>query len=184
VRNTLGNGMTTCKLCYEGDSMRKIKSIRNFCDCLTKKPLLAIVIVSLTLLLTASIVAILLEVNTMPDSKLLQGLWQPISVRHNGREAESDLLENSFIQFNGTEWVSTDPSGETQKGRFDLNEKASPKQINLTVFGDDMKTVRGIYMVEKNKLTVCFVVGDEERPRQFVAEKGLNCILATYQRKE
>jgi len=163
--------------------MRKLKSIRACYDYLANKPLLAIIIVGLTLLLIASVVVIL-EVNTMPDSKLLQGSWQPVEVRHNGRETESDLLEKAFIQFDGAEWVSTDPSGETQQGRFDVNEKTSPKQINLTVSGDEMKTVKGIYMIEKNKLTVCLGVENEERPQQFVAEKGSNCILAKYERKE
>jgi len=77
---------------------------------------------------------------------------------------------------------------ERAKWKYRLNSKKNPKEIDLTPPGG--KTVKGIYKVEKDTLTICYVdtsvdgAEKKDRPTSFDPKKRDDVKVITFVRKK
>jgi uncharacterized protein (TIGR03067 family) len=118
----------------------------------------------------------------MPDHKLMQGLWQAVSVEFDGQKSVApDLLARTTITFDSDKWVSEDVVGMKVKGVFRLNQEASPKEIDFIIHNPHEQPIklRGIYLLRGRTLTICFT-HKGARPKEFVSKKGSNLMLVVY----
>jgi uncharacterized protein (TIGR03067 family) len=72
-----------------------------------------------------------------------------------------------------------------EAGTFTLDPKADPPTIDITL---DMKNlgkdvvVKGVYKLEKDKLTVCFGLNATDRPKAFKVEAGTDTAMFVLER--
>ncbi len=115
------------------------------------------------------------------DKESLQGTWALDSSEVAGRpvtKVQLNALRIKFI-FDGDKLTIQNRSG-SQKARFDLDSAKSPKTIDLMT-GSDVK--RGIYELEGDTFTLCWVPDGEQRPRGMNARPGTRETLYVFKRQ-
>ena len=126
-----------------------------------------------------------------PDGKTaddLRGTWV-------GKKAIVRGIESNFTaiyEFAGSK-INTFLTITNQKGnwKYRTNPSRNPKEIDLTPLDGPFagKTVKGIYRLEKDVLTICYIqlsledAEKKERPSVFESKKGDDVVLLTFERK-
>jgi uncharacterized protein (TIGR03067 family) len=132
------------------------------------------------------------------DMELVQGTWMLVSAEADGKQ----MPREEFDDWKQVEWVVTGekinvkippklqaklvPAGEKFPTlSFKIDPKVRPKSVDVTIpHGDQSLTIKGIYALEGDKLTLCGprdLTG--ERPTDFTAKQGSRRILAVFKRK-
>ena len=107
-----------------------------------------------------------------------------VEVEEKGRQCSSDDIKDSKLIVKGDQMHFV-RGAETVRVSFRLDPASKPKAIDL----EEAKrgTLRGIYLLEEMKLTICisFALGAErkERPRQFKATRENRLTLMVFQRE-
>ena len=70
------------------------------------------------------------------------------------------------------------------KGRYRLAPTQNPKEIDIiaTMGENEGKASKGIYRLEKDKLTICYLPPGRDRPTEFKSEAGTEATLVTWKR--
>jgi uncharacterized protein (TIGR03067 family) len=117
-------------------------------------------------------------------AKEIIGSWKGVSVETLG--LKSDLITDWEIK--DTEIIFTFRGRPTGTYTYRLDAKKSPREIDLTP-KDGGQTRRGIWKVEKDKLTMCIVrsdvtnAGKRKRPRTFSSRARNDVEVLTLKRK-
>lgn len=116
----------------------------------------------------------------------VQGTWEGVTAEQAGKKgrlgAVWEVKEEKIIETNAKgmgEW------------KYRISPAKTPKEIDLTpnVGPAAGKTLKGIYKIEKDTLTICYVSGTveypekKERPREFDTKKTDDVVILTFQRK-
>src|SRR5262249_21025282 len=125
------------------------------------------------------------------DLALVQGTWVIVSVEVEGKP----LPQGQLDELKQIEWVVTKgrvaarKKGEKKEVTltFKIDPKTKPKSVDLTVHdpaGKDSLTLKGIYSLDGDKLTLCGpVVPEGERPTDFTAKAKSGRMLGVFKRK-
>jgi uncharacterized protein (TIGR03067 family) len=118
------------------------------------------------------------------DLDLLQGKWKVVSVEHNGKTTPSKETAKWNLVVAGDKMTSRDGDQVMEESILRLDISVKPKAIDLkfTTGPDKDKTVRGIYQVEGDKLTICVGVPNKDRPKEFRAPEGSDCTLFLFEK--
>ena len=109
------------------------------------------------------------------DYKRIQGRW--IVTSNEIRKQSLPQMAGAVFYFSGNQhWISGD------KGRewFALSESASPRAIDF--YDKKTPTIRGIYKIEGDRLTLCTAAPGQPRPINFRTSPFTGTILTTTQR--
>jgi uncharacterized protein (TIGR03067 family) len=111
--------------------------------------------------------------------KGIEGEWKVVEFVKGGTPREKDRL--GTVTFKGDQMtisMTTNGRKRDETLTFTLDPKAKPMTIDLRpVKGANDQGVRkdqvvkGIYKLEKDKLTICFGLDATERPKEFKSEK-------------
>ena len=108
------------------------------------------------------------------DLATMQGAWQVASHETAGKKADEEELKKADLQLaiTRTKFQYTSAGKPLAEGTFTLDLKA--KSIEADGKTPDCKEVKtiGIYKLEKDTLTVCYVPDGEKRPKEFKSEEG------------
>jgi RNA polymerase sigma factor (sigma-70 family) len=131
----------------------------------------------------------------------LQGTWRLVACTQDGYDVPADVANRVKIAFQGDKMRFTPPlefhelqvegqkkqiEARTGEGSFEvsyrLNPAMKPKDIDLTLpySGDKGPVVKGIYMLENNRLRLCVCYGD--RPQEFGSKEGSKQVLYVMER--
>ncbi len=108
------------------------------------------------------------------DKELIQGIWQHVGWRIDGRPVRSDPHRKVFDGDQLTSVETREDRTEKKTGSFSLNSSKSPKEIDFTIDRGNNKgqiTVKGIYSLEDDVLLICTSQG-AVRPKVFAGRKG------------
>jgi uncharacterized protein (TIGR03067 family) len=145
------------------------------------------VVMSFAVIVTVGLGGLLAQAaSPAAENTKLQGEWQAVEAEVLGKKLKKDdreIKEMRFV-FQGNELVVGGPegTGQERKKTFILAPDKTPKEIDLTSLDGQEKdqVSRGIYKLEKDRLTVCMPVKTEtERPKAFKAgaEDGMMIVV-------
>jgi uncharacterized protein (TIGR03067 family) len=122
------------------------------------------------------------------DEKAIQGTWQVVALEDEGEKETAKAVKSTKIRlaFTGNKLVMSGPTPDLlyvshPANTFVLNEKTTPKQIDITSKG---WTEIGIYACEKGQLKICLDRTGKNRPTSFTTEKGSDQYCMTLKKQE
>lgn len=102
----------------------------------------------------------------------LKGQWKLVSYTHTGQELPLDLTKSSVTFTDATMklvMASKDEKNEAPPevvSNYSADDKADPRTLDVSP--PDRKFVaKAIWKVEKDRLTIVFAVGGQDRPKDF-----------------
>src|SRR5262245_35272601 len=113
------------------------------------------------------------------DRDKLQGEWSVVSVKHPAGELNPEIAKKRRLIVTGDEWEMVSEDGSKSKFRFKLDPSRNPKEIDFTPKDKDV-TMKGVYQLEGETLTICHASPEAARPKQFQA--GENWVLIVFKR--
>lgn len=118
--------------------------------------------------LFAAVVGVAVADDTDKALKELNGSYTVKSFTKGGMDAPEEVVKGfkSFVIKDGT--ITFEVMDKTEKGKFTIDAKPKPAHINITpTTGPDADTTwKGIYKLEKGKLTIC-LNHKGDRPKDF-----------------
>jgi uncharacterized protein (TIGR03067 family) len=125
--------------------------------------------------------------NLRKEREDFQGAWKFLAAEEKGKPIPGEQLQEGIAD---RTWVFCEdklllPAGDTQvQATCRLDPFTNPKTIDLTpTNGPDMgKTIRGIYVLEKDGFTLCLNRRDGKRPTEFTTAPDSGQTILLFQR--
>ena len=115
---------------------------------------------------------------------MIEGTWKLISGEQNGEEEPKEDIERSKLVIDGNQHTVT-IGDAVLRGTHTLDATKTP----MTIDADDSAgpfegmSLKGIFNVEDDVLTVCFAAPDQPRPTEFTT-KSKKAVLMHVWKKE
>lgn len=111
----------------------------------------------------------------------LQGTWKIERWEEGGKAVAAADLKKRELFFGGNVFVFRREGKVHQAGIAKLDPSADPRTFDFTVREGEAKgdSLRGIYSIEGDTLTLCFIPKSEDRPADFKPEAKLGAVLIT-----
>ena len=108
------------------------------------------------------------EPDTDNDAKVLLGTWDLVKAEKGGKPLPDSDSKGLKVEITKDEMVIVMPGRDRKEtAKYKLDMKSKPRGIDITPKGQDGKTVKGIYKIEKGELTMCWSEQGMERPTKF-----------------
>ncbi len=120
------------------------------------------------------------------DAEKLQGKWVAKSAERGGKPVDLEADEHipKSITFEGDKLTASAKNGE-HKGTFKLGREGKLGTIDLTSEDNKDHTVKALYRLEGDTLTVCVKEGESgERPTEIAAKEGSHCAVVVFTREK
>jgi RNA polymerase sigma-70 factor (ECF subfamily) len=158
---------------------------------LSKLKVLVVVALSVTVAITGTMVCARLALADKPaaigkeadqkDGEKIVGTWAVISVEHGGHdEGGEEIKEARMIFAAGGKVTWNSPAKGEKGGTYKLDPAKNPKELTITTNEGD--TIKGIYKLDGDSLTICASEKDAARPTEFVTKEGLSAMLMVLKR--
>ena len=98
-----------------------------------------------------------------------QGEWKLTTWAKLGRDFPKEKLKNSKVVVKG-DAMSMTLDEQTTDMTFTLDPKADPPALDFRSEGNK-RVIRGIYKLERDKITICFGIEGSTRPTEFKASR-------------
>jgi uncharacterized protein (TIGR03067 family) len=117
------------------------------------------------------------------EKAALQGVWKIVRVE-TPKGNETDLEGATFEFDKDGKNVVFMHNNQTKKGTYKLNPAGKPKEIDITASDDNIKTLEGIYKIDKNQLKICLCPdgSGDGRPSEFAVKDGKKFVLITLEK--
>jgi uncharacterized protein (TIGR03067 family) len=118
------------------------------------------------------------------ERKKFQGLWLVAAQEVGGKKVEAKKLAGLKMTVAGDKMTTRDGTEVLDESTFRLGPGARPRTIDLTLTAGPHrgKSVRGIYKLEGDTLTVCVGEPNGARPKALVTKVGSGHMLLVFQR--
>jgi uncharacterized protein (TIGR03067 family) len=120
------------------------------------------------------------------DLDRLQGTWIAQSSNTEGQETPKAQLEVMRLIVKADRWNYSIGGGKPildPAPKVVLNAAAKPMTLDVLSEKEKGKSLlRAIYKIEGDMLTICFAVGDADRPKEFKSEPGSKSGITVYKR--
>ena len=120
----------------------------------------------------------------MPEATELEGTWEMVSYVWEGEQG--DVPDGAQGRFEGNRMYHREGDDEdwTHDGTISVAPSAMPAEIDIEFVEFDGEIIRGIYEVDGDTLTICFVVPREDRPDRFESTEESQTTIMVFRRVE
>jgi uncharacterized protein (TIGR03067 family) len=117
------------------------------------------------------------------DTERFQGLWRATAATSDGKEYNPDGLKSLQFTVKGDRWTYQNQTDPRNGSSCKLDPSKSPAEIDFVA--SNHSTKHGIYrFIDKDTLEICCKRLDAgERPKQFSAPAGSNCLYMKLKRE-
>ena len=122
-----------------------------------------------------------------PTKTPLDGTWQAVAAVIDGNEESEDEVRPYQLELNGDKFVISKSGEMYMKGSFKVDASKKPPHLDLKIEAhanesSDLvgRKLLGIYELKADRLTWCYTVGGDNRPKELKPASGH--VLATYKR--
>jgi uncharacterized protein (TIGR03067 family) len=116
------------------------------------------------------------------DRGRMQGTWKVESATKGGKKAPAEKTQAMRLVIEGDK-ITVKEGGHDETATFTLLPDQKPPAIDIKPSRGGEKTVRGIYRIEGDTITMCWShAGD--RPKEFASKEGSDFILLVLKREK
>ncbi len=104
------------------------------------------------------------------EAQRLQGKWTCVSIETRGDKLVGQDFKDCKADFTfNPDNLVVKSANKTETWSFRIDPASNPKSIDVIFENEEGKkqTARGIFEVEGDKLTLCWSLNDEARPKEF-----------------
>jgi uncharacterized protein (TIGR03067 family) len=118
------------------------------------------------------------------DQEPFQGKWKIAAIEVNGEKVDPEQFEKTVLIVKGDERVLKDGDEVKSRATYKVDNAKSPKTIDISVSEGTLKgkTLKGIYELKGDTMTINVKLEGEERPKDFSSQPGHGCLLQTFKR--
>jgi uncharacterized protein (TIGR03067 family) len=116
------------------------------------------------------------------DKEKLQGTWKVESATRGGKEAPAERAQAMRLVIEGDQ-ITVKEGTMAEAAMFTLLPDQKPPAIDIKPNRPGEKTVRGIYRLEGDTLTMCWS-REGGRPTEFASKEGSGAILLVLKRQK
>jgi uncharacterized protein (TIGR03067 family) len=116
----------------------------------------------------------------------LEGVWNCESATINGRKLDEATVKSLKLTLKGEQYKTERGDEVLFDSTYSLDTKADPKRIDMIGTEGDLKgkAALGIYKLDKDRLTMCYTMPGQERPKDFKSEEKSEAYLLIWRRAE
>jgi uncharacterized protein (TIGR03067 family) len=104
------------------------------------------------------------------EQEKMQGKWKIVRCEFSGRNEDAAVGVEDTIS--GTKWLR--PNRRTAEYQLKFDPTKNPKWVDLSAERLGDQTLKGIYSLDGDKLTICYAYDpDLPRPTEFKTEQGV-----------
>ena len=120
------------------------------------------------------------------DVDAIQGSWVASAAEVNGGPMGADSLKLVRLRVEGDKYTWQINELGPERGTLKLAPEKKPKALDLRCKegNNQDRTLPAIYRLDGQTLTVCYELGDGERPKDFKAPAGTMRLAVTYRREK
>ena len=117
------------------------------------------------------------------DAERLEGTWLVVESERNGQKQPEEQTKKLKMIFNKDRYI-IQVDENTKEATFTIDPTKKPKTIDVVPLdGEDKgKTIPGIYMLDGDKLKLCFADKTPDRPKEFTGKADSKAILFVLQK--
>jgi len=115
---------------------------------------------------------------------MIEGTWEMISGEQNGQEEPAEDVQRSTLEIVGNQHTVT-VGDAVLKGTHTLDSSQTPMTIDSTDTAGPFEnmSLKGIFKLDDDVLTICFGAPDGDRPAEFTTKDGKATILHVWKRQ-
>ena len=119
------------------------------------------------------------------DLKALAGKWKLEKAELGGKDALGFLKDLKFEIGEGGKYA-IELGGQKDIGTFSVDPSKKPAEMDIkgTEGPNKDKTIKAIYKLDGDTVTICYGLGGGDRPTKFETKEGTMQFLAVYKREK
>ena len=120
------------------------------------------------------------------DTKSLQGVWTCASAVIDGKPLAEEAAKNLKLTLTADRYKTERGEQVLFDGTYMVNAVKNPPQIDMIGTEGDLKgkVALGIYKLDGDTLTICYVMPGKERPAAFESQPQSGAFLVVWKRSE
>ena len=113
----------------------------------------------------------------------LDGVWTCESATINGRQLDDCVAKSLTLTLDGEQYKTQRGDEVLFDSTYSVDPGQTPPQINMVGIGELAgKIGKGIYELSDDRLTLCYTMPGDDRPKAFESTEGSNAHLMVWRR--
>lgn len=118
------------------------------------------------------------------DLEKLGGTWKVVQMVEGGKELPKDKISTLRLIIKENKLLLRDGRDILEKGSFELDPKANPKEWTTTSENEESKPIKCIYKIGPRQVVLCIGEPGGDRPKEFASREKSGIILIVLERFE